>query len=148
MTLKEKLGWGKMANEDELMSHELAKAAKPKSRFDAAISSILTNMLMQIVIPWMKYCFEKYTEQEFHDRMSAGFDFIEDWRQNHKERVGRLLSLAKKFRDRFEFDEIALYGELMRDFHRRGFVLTDGEKVKIMENILTIKQIIYSDENI
>ena len=121
LILKEKLGFGSFKSEDELMAHDLTKAAKPKIRFDDAMSSILTNMLMRIVVPWINSCFNKYTEKDFHIQMETGFDFIEDWKRNHPERFGKFLKTARAFRHRFEYNQVAIFNEVMSIFRQEGF---------------------------
>lgn len=145
MTLKEKLGFGRFAAEDEMLAHDLAKAAKPKSRFDAAMNSLLTNLLLQLVIPWIKYCFEKYSEAEFHRQMDNGFDFIADWKTNHRERFPKFMRIARALRNRYTYDEIAIYAEVMKEFSKRQFSLREWEKTKMMATILELKSLIYSD---
>jgi len=145
MTLKEKLGFGSLAREDELMAHDLSKAAAPKNKFDATMSSILTNLLMRIVVPWINACFEKYSEKDFHIQMETGFDFIQDWQRNHPERFGRFIKTARVFRHRFEYNQISIYNEVMNIFDKRGFRITNTEKVRLMDVILRLKDMIMKD---
>lgn len=145
MTLKEKLGFGSLKNEDELMAHDLTKAAKPKSRFDDAMSSILTNMLMRLVVPWINSCFAKYSEKDFHIQMETGFNFIEDWKRNHPERFGKFIRTARAFRHRFEYNQLSIYNEVMVIFERKEWRISNTEKVRLMDVILRLKEMIYAE---
>jgi hypothetical protein len=148
MTLKEKLGWGIFNREDEVMGHELARTARPRGRFDSAMASILTNMLMQLVVPWINFCFAKYSEPEFHSIMATDFDFIADWKLNHKERFTKFVKTARVLRNRFDYNELDIYDEIIKIFERRGFQLTEKEKLRMMETVLTLKDIIYLDTEV
>jgi hypothetical protein len=103
---------------------------------------------MRLVVPWINSCFEKYSEKDFHIQMETGFDFIQDWQRNHPERFGRFIKTARAFRNRFVYDQQAIFNEVMAIFDRRGFRITHTEKVRLMDVILRLKTMIHSDEPI
>lgn len=148
MTLKEKLGLGfdALKEEDKEIADSLANAVKndclPKrNRFHSMMASTVTSIMQDLVAPWINQCFEKYTEEEFHDKMYRDkFDFIADWQQNHPTAYKEFLRasrIANKMH-MLNLDHYAIFNVVMEMFNKRGWFVTDYERIKLLETILKI----------
>ena len=161
MKWHKRFGYGSMKEEDNLADY-LIQGVKPKKTdpFSKAVSSMIMHTLNQLVVPWMAKCLTRYSEYDFHYRLNPSFcvvhqrqhmqpcknfDFIQDWYDNHAAEYSMFIKATRKIRGYFEFDENEVYKQLLR-------ILQDGhhwsiyphERQKIWENILQVKNTIYS----
>ena len=140
-SFKEKLGYGTLADEDSI---SLVGAVKSKSRFDSVVNEVVTELLAQLIEPWLESCLVKYTETDFHKRMLEGFDFIQDWKSNHHAKYAAILRALRSVRHRIILDESKIYDVIIAQLSKNGWKITDWEKTRFMENIRTLIQEIYS----
>lgn len=136
------LGYGSLKDEESRI--DLSSAVTAKSRFDHAVSQVVTHLLMQLIIPWIDYCFNKYTEEEFHRRMLAGFDFIQDLKSNHLTRYKHILKAIRAVRDRIILDEEKILTAVLKELTKRGWTITEWEKQRFREDISVLISEIYS----
>lgn len=137
------LGYGALKDEEQSRIN-LSTAVTAKSRFDHAVSHVVTELLMQLIIPWIDYCFNKYTEEEFHRRMSAGFDFIHDLKVNHLGRYNHILRAIRAVRNRVILDEKKILTAVLKELNKRGWTITEWEKGRFREDISVLIKEIYS----
>lgn len=158
-----KFGYGLMKNEKEDLGELLSKGAKVKKQdlFSRSISSMIMHTLNQLVVPWMAKCLTRYSQYDFHYRLSPNFcvvhqqqhmepckqfDFIQDWYDNHSTEYSMFIKATRKVRNYFDFDEQIVFNQLMHILQNgHGWDIMPHERQKIWENILQVKAAIYSD---
>lgn len=133
------MGYGALKEENI----ELSDAVTPKSRFDHAVGQVVTSLLMQLIVPWIEYCFHKYSEREFHQRMTEGFDFIADWKENHPERYQLIIRPIRRVRNRIILNEDKILSVVLNELKKRNWSITEWEKQRFRENISTLISEIY-----
>jgi len=136
-SIKKKFGYGVLR--DESLGQELSKAVKTKSRFDTAVASIITPLLVAIFEPWLEACFNKYSEAYFHTKMASGFNFIEDWKRNHRSTYGTLLGAIRPVSSRFDIDDEMLVNVIVDKLTARGWKVEEWEKNRFRSNIADFK---------
>lgn len=141
--VKKHFGYGTLKEESNLYN-EVSGAVKSRHGYDAVVSHIVTSLLMQLFIPWIDYCFNKYPEQEFHTRMLNGFNFVQDMKENHIDRYNYILRAVRRVRKRIQLDEEKLLVVVVSECNKRGWTITDWEKQRFREDIVTLIQEIYS----
>lgn len=128
---------------DDFISQSVA-GYRMKSGFDAGIKRTITNLMLRMVAPNLARCFGRYTEQYFHQRLASGFDFIDDWKANHASDYNKFMWVARRLRHRYDFDENQIYLAVTGLLQKKGWILYDAEKVVIWNDILNVKNDIYS----
>jgi len=141
--IKKKFGYGSLADEETTIE-TLSTAVKPKSKFDSSISHVVTPLLLEIMVPWIEYCFNKYEEKYFHVKMTAGFDFIQDWKDNHPQRYKMILGAVRPVRNRIVLDEDKLLQVVLTELNKKGWTVTEWEKERFRQNIAVLIKAIYS----
>jgi hypothetical protein len=129
---------------EEDLTKELEKAVKPKTKFDSVIASIVTPMLLEIFKPWMEHCFSTYDEKYFHMKMVTGFDFIQDWKQNHRIRYKSIIGAIRPIRNKVNIDKEILLQVILEKLKERGWTVEDWEITRFRSNIDTFYREIYS----
>ena len=145
-SLKNKMGlnYGSLKEESTIDVDNLAGAVTAKSKFDHAVSQVVTSLLLQLIIPWIEYCFRKYDEKHFHTQMSNGFDFIADWKDNHPDRYTIILNAIRRVRNRIILNEDKILQVVLNELKKRGWIVTEWEKGRFRENISTLIKEIYT----
>src|SRR5215831_16428270 len=121
---------------DDNLANYLAGAANTKSHpLDRFTNRIVTNMLMKFCIPWLSSCLQKYSETEFHMRMSDPyFDFIDDWYSNHPNKYNAFIKAARKMRHRYTYDPEAVTQRVRYVLETRaGWTVYDHELIKLRD---------------
>lgn len=138
--IKKKLGYGMMKDEINDITEDLKEAVKPKtkSRFDIAVSSVVTPILVQLIEPWVEKCFEKYDEPYFHMKMTTGFDFIDDWKRNHNQRYKMIVGSLRRIRNKIELDEETILPIVLKALDKHGWTVEEWEKNRFRSNLSTL----------
>lgn len=140
--IKKNLGFGALKEESNIVN-EISGAVKSRYGYDAVVSHVVTSLLMQLFIPWIDYCFNKYSEDEFHKRMTAGFNFIQDMKDNHIDRYNYILRAVRRVRRRIQLDEEKLLVVVVSECNKRGWAITPWEKQRFREDIAMLIAEIY-----
>lgn len=111
--------------------------------YDATMKGAVTNLLLQGAIPWLASCFEKYSEEQFHQKMAEGFNFIEDWQQNHKARYTAFIFGAKAIKNRFYWNSGAIVEGVVEMLQRKGWSVYRNEQAELMRTVETVRTEIY-----
>ena len=141
--IKSKLGYGALKEESNIIN-DMSGAVKVRHGYDAVVSHVITSLLIQLFIPWIDYCFNKYTEEYFHLKMSQGFDFIQDWKMNHPDRYSAIMKAIRAVRRKIDLNNEKLLIVVVKEINKRGWTVTDWEKGRFRENIATLIAEIYS----
>lgn len=138
--LKKALGYGSMKDEINDITDDLKKAvtARSKSRFDTVVSSVVTPILVQLIEPWVQKCFEKYTEEYFHMKMSTGFDFIADWKKNHNQKYRMIVGSLRRIRNKIELNEDTILPIVLKALEKHGWTIEEWEKNRFRSNLSTL----------
>jgi hypothetical protein len=140
--IKAKFGYGALKEESKIVD-DLSTAVKSRG-FDSVVSGVVAELLAQLIEPWIESCFEKYTEEDFHKRMAAGFDFIEDWKTNHPKKYATIIGALRRVRRRMILDENKILAVVVHAMRKKGWTITGDEILRFIQNIHTLTQEIYS----
>lgn len=110
--------------------------------YQSSISRMINKFMINTIAPWLSSCFNKYSEEYFHGKMSEGFNFVEDWKKNHPKRYNDFMSMARKpLIKRFvKVDEFEILRRVETILEKKNWVLTEQEKRQILANIVQFKQ--------
>lgn len=97
-------------------------------------NSIMSNIL-NMVVSWVMSCFDKYSEKEFHQKMSGsflyngyyyrGFDFINDWQVNHNQKFKSIITIIRK--TGVKLDKQQLFNSIIATIQKQGWNVTKEE---------------------
>ena len=112
------------------------------NRFTRTIRKVITNWMIAAVVPWLSYCLQKYSEQDFHMRMAdPHFDFLLDWKTFHIQRYNTMLKIARKWRGIYELDINEVLDLIVKILNKEsGWTVYPWEKIKLYETINRVKQ--------
>lgn len=129
-----------------------------KEAYRKSVTSIVESFFGAIV-----FYFDKYSEQEFHDRMLLedqkrilvdpitkdkyslrGFQFVDDFKKHHKLRFAGILWVARRNKDIFKFDEDKLYKICVGLLEIKGWKINDMEKESLRQTVKRFNNLIYS----
>lgn len=135
-----------MSNRD--IADDLVDAidTKPASRFTKHMRGVVTDILMDMAVPWLLRCFQKYSEEDFHQKvLYEGFDFINDWKTNHADWYWDFVNRARnKVVKRFiEFDVDRIAAKVISLLHKKGWYIYPGEENIIMDTVRRLRLEIY-----
>lgn len=116
----------------------------------SGLAGFLTN--------WLASCFTKYGEDEFHKKMATsykikdsqgrvfeipGFNFIQDWKDNHGTRWKTFIFNARLHKNHLNLDEQGIMGVVDNIVKQKGWTLTENERKGIYYTANRLKNIIY-----
>lgn len=116
---------------------------KQNSSFNASVGRILNEFLKIVIAGWVKSCFEKYSEEFFHQKMREQFNFIDDWKTNHPEKYNSFVKKARKLKYFFRIDENDIMNRVETLLIKNNWKLYPEEKEMIMSQIIQFKKEIY-----
>lgn len=131
---------------DDITNYLAGAADNNQHPLDRFTKKIVTNLLSRYCVPWLVSCLEKYSETEFHMRMSDPyFDFIDDWYSNHPKKYNTFIAVAKKMRHRFNYDVAAITERVIFVLGQKaGWQVYDYEKTKLWDTVQRVGEEIYS----
>lgn len=128
-----------------------------KEAFRKSVSSLVEKFFEVIV-----FYFDKYSEQEFHDRMYLedqkrllvdpqtqekfvlrGFQFVDDFKKHHKLRFAGILWILRRDKELFKFHEEKMYNICIGLLEVKGWNINDMEKESLRQTIRRMKNLIY-----
>jgi len=152
------------------MHHDLSKAIKAgaeikhQSRFDSTMSSMITSAVDAFAVPWLIKCLKKYSEADFHTRLSGQFcsihnavhpqgmtssecmpfSFILDFHLNHKLGYTWFLKTLKYLHKWYEINVDTIYANLTEYLTKEwGWTLLPHELTQIHKELGQIRNMIY-----
>jgi hypothetical protein len=142
-------GFGALAGEDDL-SNDLNQAfgqSTSGSRFETGVSNMVSGMIMTGLRPWLSRVFTRYPPMAFHQRMAAGFDFVQDLQTNHAVEFQRYIGAARGMAKRgvLRLNAQSLYQSVLGMMNKRGYQVNPSEAMRIYTNINQIVQMIYTN---
>lgn len=149
----------KEEEEDEVKStgsSSFAQQIKQQYSFKNMHNKIVSTIMNQI-ISWILKCFDKYTETQFHTKMAeqytyqdkltgavyplTGFDFIEDWRINHKDTFDNIIPIMKKLK--VPINKHELLGLTINAIQKQGWTVKPHEVQALRLTINRLYHILY-----
>jgi hypothetical protein len=137
-------------------SASFAQQLKTKYSFHAIHNQILSS-IMGVIISWVTSCFKKYTEKQFHDKMSqkyiyvdgrtgmryelTGFDFISDWKRYHKYTFDKIIPTIKRLN--LKLDKNELHRLVIEALTKHGWTVTETEKQSLKHTVSRLINILY-----
>jgi hypothetical protein len=111
------------------------------NRFTRTIRKVITNWMLAAVVPWLAYCLQKYSEQDFHTRMDdPSFDFLADWKTFHLQRYNTMLKIAKRWKGIYELDVNEVLDLIVKILNKEsGWTVYPWEKLKLLSTIMRVK---------
>lgn len=130
--------------EDKELVDKMIGVAKPNSRFDAIVNKTTTYFVLKIIVPLIENLFNKYSEEYFHKKMTDGFDFIQDMEQNHTREYHIFIKSFRKLRKKLNVNASTMYNIIIEITVKKGWKLTDYEKMQVAVSINNLMEFIYS----
>ena len=159
---------GSLVNEKKMqsdLSAAIRAGAKPQSNhFDRAMSTLVSHAVDSFAVPWIIKCLKKYTEGQFHERLSGNycsihntvhnvideragcmpFTFILDFHLNHKKDYGWFLKTLRYLHRWYEINIDTIYQNLTNYLENTwGWRLYDHEKAQIYKELGQIRNMVY-----
>ena len=131
--------------DDKELVGKMLGVAKSNSRFDRVVSTITTSFVMKVIVPLVEAMFSKYSEEYFHQRMTEGFDFMDDWEQNHTREYHIFIKSFRKMRNKINVNATTMYNIIIEITMKKGWKLTDYEKMHIAVSINNLMEFIYDN---
>ena len=119
-----------------------------KHPLDKFVSNVVNKILTNYVVPWLCECLAKYSEAEFHQKMSQNFDFIQDWELNHPKRYNMFIHGGRKFKNRVNFDTDEILSRVVTILENNGWVVYPQEINKLRYTIHQVRMQIYDFDTI
>jgi hypothetical protein len=119
---------------------------KPASRFTKTMRKVVTDILMDIAVPWLMECFEKYSEQDFHQKvLYEQFDFINDWQVNHPHRYWEFINKARNrvVKQFVDFHVIRITNKIVTLLQKRGWYIYPQEYDVLKDTVRRLRVEIY-----
>lgn len=129
----------KESEQDDICNY-LSSGFKAKHPLDTFVSRIVNRILMDYLTPWLVECLEKYSNEDFHQKMAANFDFIADWKLNHPRRYSMFIKGGRRFRNRIDFDKAAILERVVKILMNNGWTVYPEEVFKLGKTIRTVMQ--------
>lgn len=128
-----------------------------KEAFRKSISGIIEKFFEVLI-----FYFDKYSEQEFHDRMLLedqkrllvdpqtkekyvlrGFQFVDDFKKHHKLRFAGILWILRRDKELFRFNEDKLFEICTKLLEVKGWKINQMEQESIRQTIRRMRNLIY-----
>lgn len=123
---------------------------KQKYSFKKMHNNIMSGIL-NLVVSWIMSCFSKYTEEQFHQKMSSkfmyngyyytGFDFIGDWEKNHRQKYNSILAVIRK--TGVKLDKQQLYLSIIDTIKKQGWNISKDEARCFEFTVMRLYNILY-----
>ena len=123
---------------------ELGRGVKTKHPLDRFVSGFVNKLITHYIEGWLNDCFEKYSEQYFHVKMSEGFNFMTDMRDNHTKKYSAFMRGARAMRHRYDVDQDMIFEAIRIKVHDQGWALYPQEIISIRAEISMLVNEIYS----
>lgn len=133
-----------MKQTDDIIKEKLKKTVIPKSDFDRPIAAVVGKLFDSYIIPWIRTRFEKYTEEQFHERMIKGFDFLQDLKDNHVEKYKLCVLAIRPIRNRIRINRDAIYAAILEIFAEYGWTVTVREQETLMRDVTELVHELYT----
>jgi len=133
-----------MTQKDDVIKEKLKKTVTPKGDFDRPVAYIIGKLIDDFIIPWIRSRFEKYTEEQFHERMVKGFDFLEDLKDNHYEKYKICVLSIRPIRNRIIIHKDAIYHAILEIFEEYGWTVTVREQETLMRDVTELVHELYT----
>lgn len=139
------------------MMKVLVKPQNNEHSFRAMQGKIISG-LAGFLTNWLASCFTKYEEAEFHRKMATsykikdtqgrifeipGFNFIQDWKDNHGTRWKTFIFNARLHKNHLNLDEKGIMSVVDNIVRQKGWKLTENERKGIYYTANRLKNIIY-----
>jgi|SRR5690349_11225263 len=139
------------------MMKVLLKPQANEHSFRAMQGKIISG-LAGFLTSWLASCFTKYGEEEFHRKMATtykikdaqgrifeipGFNFIQDWKDNHGTRWKTFIFNARLHKNHLNLDEKGIMGVVDSIVKEKGWKLSENERKGIYYTANRIKNIVY-----
>lgn len=119
---------------------------RPASRFTKTMRGMVTDILMQIAVPWLMECFEKYSEDDFHQKvLYENFDFINDWQVNHPDRYWDFINRArnKVVKHFIDFHVVRITNKVVGLLQKKGWFIYPQEYDILRDTVRRLRVEIY-----
>lgn len=137
---------------------------KTGSRFDDTMSGIVTSLIDRMIVPWILYCIRKYSEADFHTRLSGWFcgphnqihpqypemwdegcmpfTFIGDMHRNHKTQYAAILKSAGVLKKFYTFNVPVTHQVIVDELRNVGWTIQEHESDQILKELYQLRNMI------
>jgi hypothetical protein len=130
----------------EKISEKLSHLFEPVNRIDKMLVIPVNAFMKHYVVPYFTDVITRHSQQEFHQKISDGFDLVEDMRINHPDLFQRFLRVTRKFRNRLVFNESIMLDVIVEIVESFPYFwkITPDERAKLFDMIHKLKMEIYT----
>lgn len=121
--------------------------------FMNAFRSNVASVIEHRLIPYIIELFGRYTEDDFHTkmrnmymhngRMYTGFNFIADWKKNHKPYWKMSIGAARASKRLIKFNQDSMLHKITTVMYMNGWTLNDYEIEGLKQTVQRIYNIMY-----
>lgn len=113
----------------------------------------ITSVIEQRLVPYIIQLFDRYNEEDFHQKMRnmyvhngkmyTGFNFIADWKRNHKYYWKIFIGAARVNRRFVRFNHESMLHKITSVMYMKGWTLYDYEIEGLSQTVRRIYNILY-----
>jgi hypothetical protein len=136
-----------------LLQEDIFNIDKTDHSFRNTLRSNLTSIIDHRLVPYIIELFDRYTEQDFHQKMRnmylhngkmyTGFNFIADWKKNHRYYWRMFVGAARVNRKFLKFNHDSLLHKITYIMYMKGWTLYDYEIEGLRQTVGRIYNIMY-----
>ena len=116
---------------------------KDQHPLDLFVKRVVGSVLNEFVTPWLVECLQKYSEEDFHSRMTdQSWDFIGDWKQNHPKKFKAFIFGARRLRYAYDFNSKSITTQVVKILEENGWKINDTETIQLYYTAESIRQMI------
>lgn len=118
---------------------------KDSHALDIFVKKIVNSILVDMAIPWLVDCLEKYSEEDFHKKMNDPlFDFINDWETNHHKKFKAFLIGARRMRHAYDFNSQVITKRVSEILQNHGWTIRENEYIRLYVTMEQLRGMIES----
>lgn len=135
-----------MVDSNENLAKSLTEAVKKDGHaLDLFVRKIVNSILVEMAIPWLVECLQKYSEEDFHKRMADQmFDFVNDWETNHPRKFKAFMLGARKMRHAYDFNSQIITERVVIILKDHGWTIHENEYIRLYFTMEQLRSMIES----
>jgi len=134
------------SSDSEHLAKSLTEAVKKDGHaLDIFVKKIVNSILVDMAIPWLVDCLEKYSEEDFHKKMNDPlFDFVDDWQTNHSKKFKAFIIGARRMRHAYDFNSQVITLRVSVILKDHGWTIRENEYIRLYATMEQLRGMIES----
>ena len=126
--------------------------------FTNMLKGNLTSVIESKLIPYIIELFDRYSEEEFHKkmyntymhngRMFTGFNFIADWKTNHRHYWKMFIGTVRTFHRFIRFNQESMVHKITTVMYMKGWTLSEYEIEGLRQTVSRIYNLMYEGKDL